>query len=86
MQGLDLSEVGYVQRVTVGSTDGTQTKGQTEAAMEFLNRCLREVPKGRIIGLEKTGAVVQCGDHELVLQALTYHIGFARKPLWLDQQ
>jgi hypothetical protein len=82
----DLTDVGYVKRIVVGSTDpeklSSEEAVQAEAAL--LNRCLSETPRGRIIGIEKNFAVLNIGEHQVVLQAMTYHIGFARKPYWID--
>ncbi|MBC7950373.1 MAG: hypothetical protein H7Z12_00945 [Rhodospirillaceae bacterium] len=82
----DLTDVGYVKRIVVGSTDpeklSSEEAVQAEAAL--LNRCLSEAPRGRIIGVEKNFAVLNIGEHQVVLQAMTYHVGFARKPYWLD--
>jgi len=82
---LDLSEVGYVRRITIGSTDPEKLASDDEArtAMDLLNRCLSEPPRGRIIGVEKKFSILNIGEHQVVLQAIVYHLGFARKPSWL---
>ncbi len=49
----------------------------------MLNRCLSDSPKGAIIGTEKNFAVLQIGEHQVVMQWLCYHVGFPRKPGWL---
>jgi len=81
----DLTEVKYVKRIVVGSNDPTQmsTEAQVEQARALLNRCLTESPKGKIIGLEKSFTILQIGEHQVVLQWLSYHVGFARKPAWI---
>lgn len=81
----DLTEVKYVKRIVVGSNDPAQmsTEAQVEQARAFLNRCLTESPKGKIIGLEKSFTILQIGEHQVVLQWLSYHVGFPRKPGWI---
>ena len=81
----DLTNVGYVKRIVVGSTD--PEKLTPDAAVQsqtaLLNRCLTETPRGRIVGIEKNFTLLNIGEHQVVLQALIYHLGFARKPHWL---
>ncbi|HSP76905.1 MAG TPA: hypothetical protein VLQ93_00140 [Myxococcaceae bacterium] len=80
----DLTDVGYVHRITVGSTDPEQLKREDEvrAAADLLNRCLAE--RGRIIGIEKNFSLLNIGEHQVVLQAMVYHVGFPRRPYWLE--
>lgn len=82
----DLTDVGYVKRIMVGNNNPEQMKSEEEvnAAAELLNRCLTETPKGKIIGIEKNFNILNIGEHQVVLQCLTYHIGFTRKPYWLE--
>ena len=84
---LDLTEVGFVARLTIGSVDPAQVQSAAaaEATMDLLNRCLSEAPKGHIVGIEKTFTVFNIGENQVVLQALIYHVGFKRKPLWYDE-
>ncbi|HYW15125.1 MAG TPA: hypothetical protein VE891_03085 [Allosphingosinicella sp.] len=81
----DLTDVGYVKRITVGSPDpeSRRTEGEINAATELLNRCLTEIPKGKILGIEKSFTTLNIGEHQVVLQSLTYHVGFSRRPPWL---
>lgn len=81
----DLTDVKYVKRIVVGSNDPAQmsTEAQVEQARALLNRCLTESPKGKIIGLEKSFTILQIGEHQVVLQWLSYHVGFSRKPGWI---
>jgi len=81
----DLTDVKYVKRIVVGSNDPAQmsTDAQVEQARALLNRCLNESPKGKIIGLEKSFTILQIGEHQVVLQWLSYHVGFSRKPGWI---
>lgn len=82
----DLSGVKFVKRIVLGTQDpATQLSiKELDATMELLNRCLSESPKGWIVGTEKNFTVVNMGEHQVVLQWLVYHIGFSRKPIWLD--
>jgi hypothetical protein len=84
---IDLSDVGYVKRIVVGSSDPTnpQSEPQIAAAMALLNRCLSEAPKGKIVGIEKSFSILQVGEHNVVLQWTTYHVGFARRPHWVEE-
>jgi len=82
----DLADVGYVARIAVGNLDPRRMRSDAalERAMALLNRCLGEAPKGRIIGIEKSFQVLNIGEHQVVLQAMIYHVGFPRKPFWLE--
>jgi hypothetical protein len=83
---IDISDVGYVKRIVVGSNNpaNLQSEEQINTAMALLNRCLTETPKGRIIGIEKSFNILQVGEHNVVLQWLTYHVGFTRRPYWIE--
>ena len=83
---IDISDVGYVKRIVVGSNNpaNLQSEEQINTAMALLNRCLTETPKGRIIGIEKSFSILQVGEHNVVLQWLTYHVGFTRRPYWIE--
>lgn len=81
----DLTDVGYVKRIVVGSTDPEKLSSaeRVEGEAALLNRCLSDIPRGRIVGVEKNFSLLNIGEHQVVLQALVYHVGFARKPYWL---
>ncbi len=83
----DLTDVGYVRRITIGSTNPERltTSEEAKAAQDLLNRCLNEPPRGRILGIEKSFSLLNIGEHQVVLQALIYHLGFPRRPTWLSQ-
>ena len=83
----DLTDVKFVKRVVVGSDNPNQmqTEAQVEEARALLNRCLTDSPKGSIIGVEKSFTILQVGEHQVVLQWLSYHVGFPRKPAWLGE-
>ncbi len=82
----DLNEVKFVKRVVVGSNNPGQmlSEEQIGEAQALLNRCLTDSPKGTIIGIERSFTVLQIGEHQVVLQWLAYHLGFPRKPAWMQ--
>lgn len=84
----DLSEVRYVKRISIGTSNPSQViaEADIEKAIDLLNKCLSGVPPGKIIGIEKSFKVLNIGEHQAVLQWIVYHIGFARKPHWLEDQ
>ncbi len=49
-----------------------------------LNRCLNDYPKGIIIGKDVTIGRYAIGEHELTMEQPTYHVGFPRKPVWME--
>ena len=59
-------------------------EAEIETALALLNRCLNDSPKGHILGTEKNFAILQIGEHQVVVQSICYHVGFTRKPMWLD--
>lgn len=83
----DISDVGFVKRIVVGSNNPANLQSETQVAeaMVLLNRCLSEMPKGKIIGIERSFNILQVGEHNVVLQWLTYHVGFPRRPHWLEE-
>ncbi len=82
----DMTDVRFVKRITIGSSDPARLKDETflEGQAQILNRCLNEVPRGHIIGQEKNVYVVRLGEQQVVIQSIVYHVGFKRKPLWLE--
>ena len=85
---MDLTDVTWVKRIVVGSNDPKALKSDADIAqaIALLNRCLSEPPKGRIIGIEKSFAVFQVGEHSAILQWLIYHVGFQKRPYWDEDQ
>jgi len=83
----DLTDVTFVKRIIVGSRDpeSLRSDSELEAATALLNRCLSEVPRGRIIGTEKHFSILNVGEHQVVLQAVIYHVAFTRRPHWLER-
>lgn len=84
----DLTQCAHVERIPVGSTDPARMKSEEEiqAQMAKVNECLQRSPKGIIVGIEKSFGVFMMGEHQVVLQWLTYHIGFKRRPQWLTKE
>lgn len=83
----DVSEVRYIKAVPIGSVNPNAllTDEAREAQTELLNRCLNDYPKGIIIGKDITIGRYMLGEHELTMQKTTYHVGFIRKPIWMDK-
>lgn len=87
MSAFQLSNVRFVKRIIVGNDNpqNVRTEAEVQAAMNLVNRCLDELPRGVIIGIEKNFGLYHIGEHQVVLQYLVYNIGFERKPMWLDE-
>ncbi len=81
-----LEDIHFVKTVTIGSVNpNNPLSAQSKQAQEdLLNKCLNEPPKGIIIGKDITIGRYAIGEHELSMQQTTYHIGFQRKPVWLQ--
>ena len=83
-----MTGVGFVKRIGLGSLDvqSAAADAASDAAMELLNRCLSDYPKGRIIGREMSFDVLTTkSGHQVVLEKVTYHVGFERRPAWIEQ-
>lgn len=82
-----LTDVGYVKLVTVGSVNPNNPLSERSRMEQeaLLNRCLHDYPKGIIIGKDTTIGRYMIGGHELVMEKVTYHVGFERKPAWLEE-
>jgi len=82
----DLTDVKYVKRIAVGSTDPERLSSEAviQAEADLLNKCLSSTAGGKIVGIEKSFSLLNIGEHQVVLQALIYHVGFPRKPYWLE--
>ncbi|MDR2578714.1 MAG: hypothetical protein LBC70_07920 [Chitinispirillales bacterium] len=85
---LEISDVKFVKEVAVGSVNPNVilSDGAREAQTALLNRCLNEYPKGIILGKDIAIGRYAMGEHELVMQKTIYHIGFPRKPAWLNEK
>ena len=88
MNTFDITEVGHIERIVVGTTtpDKMPSDEDNQKKMAQINRCLTDFPKGRIIGVERSFSVIRIGEHQVVLEAVVYHIGFKKKPLWIDEE
>ncbi|WP_336407726.1 hypothetical protein [Gallaecimonas kandeliae] len=84
----DLSEVSYVKRIVVGTVDpqSIPSEEENQEKLRLINRCLSEAPKGRILGMERSFSILRIGEHQVVLEAVAYHIGFKRQPFWLIEE
>lgn len=84
----DLTEVRYIKMVTVGSINPNNplSEESQEAQVSLLNRCLNDYPQGVIIGKDVTIGRYMIGEHELTMEKVTYHVGFSRKPAWLESE
>ncbi|OCX43211.1 hypothetical protein A7X81_08185 [Campylobacter ornithocola] len=87
-QILDLSSIGFIKRITMGQKDtkSIYTEEQAQQDIKFLNKCLNDFPKGRIVACEKNFNVLNIGEHQVVQQWIVYHIGFKTKPLWMENK
>lgn len=79
----EITDVGFVKRIAVGNVSGVVTNEQVEAAMDLLNRCLHEYPRGRIVAVEHTPCFHDDAHGRHVFRLVSYHIGFPRRPQWL---
>jgi hypothetical protein len=79
---LGLSDVGYVHRVTVGNNNPSnlKTDEQIQEQVDLLNSLIKN-NKGIILSKESNFIVVSMGEHQALLQWVTYHVGFKRKPI-----
>ncbi len=83
-----MEDIRYIKLVTIGSVNPNNPLSEQSRAeqAELLNRCLSDYPKGVIIGKDITIGRYQIGEHELVMEKITYHVGFTRKPPWEEEQ
>lgn len=84
-QIFDLTSVRFIKRIAIGNPNPSipYSEEDSQQAIDVLNRCLSESPKGHIVGIEKNFVLLNMGEHQVIQQWLVYHIGFERKPLWL---
>jgi hypothetical protein len=83
---MDLSDVAFVKTISIGNIDGNNPNSdkENEEQVSLLNRMLTNMPKGKIIGKDVRLAVKQVGDEQVTLIKTIYHVGFNRKPVWID--
>lgn len=84
-KAFSLSNIGYLKRVVVGNDnpEAAPDEEKYKEQLAFLNRCLSDSPKGRIVGQEKNFYLLNVGEHQVVMQYIVYHVGFERKPYWM---
>ncbi len=82
---LELNDISYIKLVTIGSVNPQNplSDESKQKQLDFLNRCLETSPKGKIIAFDRTVGRFMIGQHEMIMEKVTYHIGFKRKPYWL---
>ncbi len=83
-----LEEVKYVKTISVGSLNPNNPISDEGIAQQvsILNKCLNDYPRGIIIGKDITIGRYMIGPHELTMERTTYHIGFKRKPVWIEEE
>jgi len=82
---LELSDIKFVKTIPVGSVNPNNLLSDDfrDVQTDLLNRCLNDYPKGVILGKDITIGRFMMGEHEIIMQKTTYHVGFSRKPEWL---
>ena len=83
---VSMADIRYIKLVSVGSVNPNSpvSDQSREEQAALLNRCLNDYPKGMIIGKDIAIGRYQVGEHELTMEKITYHVGFARKPVWME--
>lgn len=83
-----MTDIHYIKLVTVGSINPNNplSEESRQEQVMLLNRCLNDFPKGIIIGKDISIGRYMVGEHELTMEKVTYHIGFARKPSWEEKE
>lgn len=86
-QKTDYADIRYIKTVTLGSVNPNQPMSEESRRKQtaLLNRCLNESPRGIIIGKDTAIGRYAIGAHELTMEQTTYHVGFPRKPMWLEE-
>ena len=81
-----LANMRFIKRVVVGNDNpqDMKTEAEVQQAMDLVNKCLSTTPRGHVLNVEKSFGLYNIGEHQIVLQYAVYHVGFERKPLWLD--
>ncbi len=81
-----LTNIRYLKRIVVGNDNPKSMKTEAEVGqeMDLVNLCLSSTPRGYILNVEKSFGLYNIGEHQVVLQYAVYHIGFDRKPMFLE--
>jgi hypothetical protein len=82
-----ISNVRFIKRIVVGNDNpqNMRTEAEVQQSMDLVNKCLSGTPRGYLLNVEKSFGLYNIGEHQIVLQYAVYHVGFDRKPLWLDE-
>ena len=82
-----LTNMRFIKRIVVGNDDpqNVRSEAEVQSQMDLVNRCLTSTPRGYILNVEKSFGLYNIGEHQVVLQYAVYHVGFERKPMFLDQ-
>ena len=81
-----VSNMRFIKRIVVGNDNpqNMKTEAEVQQSMETVNKCLSGTPRGYLLNIEKSFGLYNIGEHQIVLQYAVYHVGFDRKPMWLD--
>jgi hypothetical protein len=84
----ELSDIKFFKDVVIGSVNPNVilSDDARQSQIAFLNRCLNDYPKGIVVGKDIVIGRYNIGEHELVMQKTIYHVGFLRKPAWLEEK
>lgn len=84
-KAFSMTDVGFVKRVVVGNDnpEAAPDEKKFQEQLDYLNRCLSDSPKGKIVGQEKNFFLLNIGEHQVVMQYIVYHVGFNKKPYWM---
>jgi len=85
-ESINLAEITFVKLVSVGHINKPTSREEMEEQIRFLNRCLEELPRGRIIGRNVSTFMFTYEDLPGRYEQTTYHIGWKRKPYWLQEE
>jgi len=82
-----LTNIHFIKRIVVGNDNpqNVRSEAEVQAQMDLVNRCLTSTPRGYLLNIEKSFGMYNVGEHQVVLQYAVYHVGFERKPMFLDQ-
>lgn len=81
-----VSNIRFIKRIVVGNDNpqSMRTEAEVQESMDLVNRCLSATPRGYLLNLEKSFGLYNIGEHQIVLQFAVYHVGFERRPLFLE--
>ena len=83
-----MTDIHYVKLVPIGSVNPNNplSDQSKEEQVKLLNKCLNDYPKGVILGKDVSIGRYIVGEHELIMEKITYHVGFSRKPAWEEER